>query len=340
MRESDVKTLVCVFLMALSAVDVRAQISADAPPATTVRSDSVRFRSGDVELHGMVRRPNAPGPHPAVLLLPGGGNRFLTDEPDYFAERLSEAGFVTLVYHKRATGNSTGDWGQATFDDFVDDAVEAMGTLSSRDDVDGRVGIMGFSQGGRLAPVVAARVGAAAVVSISGTQLPVDEVRLYSTEGSLRRAGLDEATIRECLELWREHLRRLRAGESLEPLDDRIRDAASRFPAGAVPPPSSAFRPTPLFNSLDFSGERAIRDLEAPFLAVFGERDVVVPTAPSVRWLHGVFAETGYADFSLLVIPDAGHALNDATGERHPLYRTFPIEWLRAHLLADRPSTG
>ncbi|MFW6078582.1 MAG: alpha/beta hydrolase family protein, partial [Gemmatimonadota bacterium] len=254
-------------------------------------------------------------PVPAVLLLPGGGTQYLTMEPDYWARRLTAAGFATLVYHKRGTGDSGGDWASATFDDFIADAGAAIELLRRDARLDGRVGVMGFSQGGRLAPVVAARHGADAAVSISGPQISVAETRLWALRNAMRRTGLADDDAEQALSLWRDFLDGLRSGVgSQEALDARIAEAARRLPAQALPPLSADYRPIPIFNSLSFDPADDLARLEVPWLVMYGEDDQVVPVAASVEALRRTFADTGYSGLELVVIPGSAHGLNDASG--------------------------
>lgn len=318
-----------------------------------VRADSVRFRAGDVGLHGMLRLPPGgrdvgtgtggepgAGPFPAVVLLSGGGTQYLTMEPDYWAGRLATAGFATLVYHKRGTGDSGGDWASATFDDFVADAGAAIDMLRRDPRIDDRIGVMGFSQGGRLAPVVAARHGADAAVSISGPQISLAETRLWALRNALRRGGLAAGDIEHALSLWREFLEGLRSGAtSSAALDAHIVEAAAgRLPAQALPPLAADYEPIPIFNSLSFDPADELARLEVPWLVMYGEHDQVVPVAASVDALRRTYAATGYTGLELVVIPGSAHGLNDASGERHELYEKTPVTWLTEQLLTDRPS--
>lgn len=330
----------CLALAAPPAAAFQAQSDVPDSEATVVFEDSVRFHSGVVELHGMLRLPPAAGdesgdgPFPAVVLLPGGGTQYLTMEPDYWAGRLAAAGFATLVYHKRGTGDSGGDWASATFDDFIADAGAAIDMLRRDPRIDERIGVMGFSQGGRLAPVVAARHGAAAAVSISGPQISVAETRLWALRNAMRRGGLAEDDVEHALSLWREFLEGLRSGDtSSAGLDARIAEASERLPAQALPPLSAAYEPIPIFNSLSFDADDDLAKLEVPWLAMYGEDDPVVPVAASVDALRRAFAASGYTGLELVVIPGSGHGLNDASGERHELYVTTPVRWLTEQLL-------
>ncbi len=336
--------------------------------AAAVREDSLRFPSGGVELHGMLRLPPDPaeGPFPAVLILPGGGSRYLTLEPDYWAERFARAGIAAFVYHKRGTGDSGGEWASATFEDLIADAGAALAALRRHPEIAGRgrtvgargidrtdsdrgsggtdggptggaarIGVMGFSQGGRLAPIVAARFGADAAVAVSGPQLPPAETRLYSLGNALRRGGMPDENLEIALALWREHMDRLASGADLAPLDVRIAEAAERMNPRALPPMSGDYTPSPIFNSLDFDGVPDLARLDIPFLAMYGRDDRTVPTTASVEVLRETFAASGYGGLALIVIPGVGHGLSVDPETRHPIYESVPVPWLAVKLGAD-----
>jgi dipeptidyl aminopeptidase/acylaminoacyl peptidase len=88
-------------------------------------------------LSGTLCLPSDRGPMPAVLMLPGSGpmdrnenmegqclNTFNT-----FAHQLAEIGFASLRYDKRGCGKSTGEYFQAGYFDFVEDAVACFDRL-------------------------------------------------------------------------------------------------------------------------------------------------------------------------------------------------------------------
>ena len=109
-------------------------LDAETAPAISYREEGLRIASGEVTLAGRLFLPEEPGPHPAVVLLHGGGLQRLNEAPLFYAPLLARCGVAALVYDKRGTGASGGRWGEALFDDFVADAaaiVSAIQTLSS-----------------------------------------------------------------------------------------------------------------------------------------------------------------------------------------------------------------
>jgi cephalosporin-C deacetylase-like acetyl esterase len=113
----------------------------------------VSFRNGPVTLSGTLCIPRAPGQHPAVVLLQGSGGETRWGTNRFIADRFARAGIAALVYDKRGSGASTGDWKVSSYDDLANDAVAGIDLLASRPDVDAKlIGLHGHSEGGIIAP--------------------------------------------------------------------------------------------------------------------------------------------------------------------------------------------
>ena len=94
------------------------------------------------------------------------------------ADALSRKGFAVLRYDKRGVGGSTGDFDTATTADFASDADAAIIWLRSQPGIDANhVGILGHSEGGIIAPMVAASdKNVAFVIMIAGPALRGDKL--------------------------------------------------------------------------------------------------------------------------------------------------------------------
>ncbi|MCX6466256.1 MAG: alpha/beta hydrolase, partial [Pseudonocardiales bacterium] len=160
-----------------------------AVPVTTVPEPphhtavEVAVPHGDVVLAGTLTLPGGPGPHPAAVLVTGRGphDRDETLGPHrpfrLLADTLARAGVAVLRTDDRGVGGSTGSLAGATYDDLVGDTLAAVALLRSRPDVDPeRVGLIGHSEGGWLAPLAAVRGPVAFVVSIAGPAVPGTDV--------------------------------------------------------------------------------------------------------------------------------------------------------------------
>jgi dipeptidyl aminopeptidase/acylaminoacyl peptidase len=127
---------------------------------------------------------------PAVVTLTGSGAHYRDGNrsPGHvyqpfrqIAERLASCGVATLRLDDRGVGESEGDSAAATADDTAADTRAALTFLRSRPEVDGRrVGLVGHSYGGMVAPLVAAADPAvAAVVLLGAPAKPFRETMRY-----------------------------------------------------------------------------------------------------------------------------------------------------------------
>src|SRR5207249_3459547 len=99
--------------------------SAEQAHRIVIRQENVRFKSDDVNLEGTLYLPQGPPPYPAVVLLHGSGplSRYSFGPiPHFFAA----AGLAVLTYDKRGTGQSTGSFDTATFDQLAEDGASAV----------------------------------------------------------------------------------------------------------------------------------------------------------------------------------------------------------------------
>jgi len=107
------------------------------------------------------------------------------------ADQLARHGVATLRYDDRGTAKSTGDFKAATAADFADDAQAAVTFLTSRTDIDPKkIGVLGHSEGGLIAPMVAARdKDVAFVVMWAGPGVPLDQVIIRQVGEGLKAEG-------------------------------------------------------------------------------------------------------------------------------------------------------
>lgn len=101
---------------------------------------------------------------PCVLLISGSGMQNRDEELMghkpflVLADYLARCGIASLRYDDRGTGESTGDVANVTTDLLADDAEWLFNWLRKQPSIDRkRVGIIGHSEGGSIAPIIASR---------------------------------------------------------------------------------------------------------------------------------------------------------------------------------------
>ncbi len=132
------------------------------------REEDARFENpqAGISLIGTLTLPaEKGGPFPAVVLVSGSGpqdrDESLMGHKPFLviADYLTRQGIVVLRYDDRGTGESEGVFGTATTRDFAEDAAAAVHYLKSHAEVDAnRIGIVGHSEGGLIAPIVASEL--------------------------------------------------------------------------------------------------------------------------------------------------------------------------------------
>jgi pimeloyl-ACP methyl ester carboxylesterase len=108
--------------------------------------------------------PKGKGPFPAILLISGSGQQNRDSELfghklfAVIADHLTKAGYIVLRVDDRGVGQTTGKLAAATTADFAQDAEYGINYLTKRAETDnGKIGLVGHSEGGMIAEMIAAR---------------------------------------------------------------------------------------------------------------------------------------------------------------------------------------
>ena len=275
------------------------------PPPWTERE--VTFPSGGATLAGTLLLPDVTGRAPAVVFLHGSGpeGRWASQ---FLANRLAARGIASLIFDKRGVGSSTGDWRTAGPDDLAADAAAAVARLREEPRIDpARIGIHGHSQGGTLAPMVAARSpGVAFVVASAAAGLPTDSVELYSILNAVlpdATTAADSASAREYAALLVKVAYEGRPRAPVDSLAALVKDRPWFF---APPPPDNAY--------WNFSpAYAAYRPLEwwakvrVPVLLLYGANDQRVPAAESAARIEAALRAAGNSAVTTKIFPGADH---------------------------------
>jgi uncharacterized protein len=175
--------------------------AASAARALQLPEKIVTFQSGELNLRGKLVTPRGEGPFPAVVLVHGSGDESAVDY--YFEPYLYAAhGFASLVFDKRGTGESEGEYLQ-NFHVLSDDVVAAVQWLRTQSAIDGEdVHLAGFSQGGWIAPLAARKDGHIRSVLVGyGVMKPVTSEDRWGYIYALRQKGFGDAEIAKADEI-------------------------------------------------------------------------------------------------------------------------------------------
>ena len=168
-------------------------------PPFPYATEEVSFANGDAILKGTLVLPEGCSRKTPVLIMVTGSGQQNRDEEIFehkpfavIADALARAGIATLRYDDRGVGGSTGDFLLATTEDFKDDALAGIKLLRERFD---KVGVIGHSEGGTIALMLAAEKQADFIVSLAGMAISGAETLIWQNRVSLGGAGIPEAII-------------------------------------------------------------------------------------------------------------------------------------------------
>jgi len=318
-------------------------------------SEEVEFANGDVVLAGTLTIPEGTGPFPAVVTISGSGPQNRDEELFGFrpfrviADRLTRNGVAVLRYDDRGVGGSSGNVQDATSEDFANDVRAAVALLSKRPDIDGRrIGLIGHSEGGIVAPMVAADASEniAFIVMLAGPAVPGADILLAQGELIVRANGGGDDAVRQQRDLQERIFEVVRAGDGWEELETSLRQQA-REQLAALPAQQRAaigdqeafiqaqmdaqlgFAKSKWFEFfLDYDPGPALARVTAPILALFGELDLQVPPGLNRDRMEVILRQAGHRDFTTAVLPRANHLFIPATTGSPTEYSTLPKEFV------------
>ena len=274
-------------------VPVRAPRPQQPHPPFPYRQEEVSFQSPGARLAGTLTLPPGKGPFPAVILIAGSGrhtrdDRLFDHQPFLvLADDLTRRGIAVLRYDKRGSGLSFGDYDSATTRDFAADVEAAAAFLRSHSDIDpAKVGLIGHSEGGLVAPMVAEEdPNIAFLVLLAPPAVPGEAVLLE--QGRLIRLarGASPAAARAALRDQRRVYDLIVAGA-----DARQVSAFQAGPAGLDPGDSSLDSLPWMKFFLAYDPAPALRKLRIAVLAMIGSKDLQVSPAQNLPALKASLA--------------------------------------------------
>lgn len=321
--------------------------------AKDYREEEVTFKNGDVTLAGTLSLPAGDGPHPAMVLISGSGAQTRDEELFGFkpfailADALTKSGVAVLRYDDRGIGGSSAGAEGDTSETFAGDVSAAMSYLATRKDIDAaKIGLLGHSEGGIIAPMVAVETGKPAFLvllagpGISGRELLVEQVGAIARSG-----GADDATVQAQMDQEKRVLDAVLSGVGLEEMKaefvKEVRAQAEQLPADqkqtlgdldkwaeeTVNAQLATLQGAWMQFFLTHDPAETLSKVTVPVLALFGEKDTQVPPSANVEPLKAALKKAGNQDVTVTIIPGANHLFQAAQTGSPNEYQTLPKEF-------------
>ncbi|HEX4155810.1 MAG TPA: alpha/beta hydrolase [Acidobacteriaceae bacterium] len=294
-------------------------------PPFPYRSEDVSYpnpQSGNT-LAGALTIPAGGGPFPAVLLISGSGPHD-RDETIFghkpflvLADFLTRHGIEVLRADKRGVGKSTGN-AAATLTDYASDAEAGVAFLRTRKQVDPRrIGLLGHSEGGIVAPMVAAEepgeIGF--LVLLAGPGVPGLDIVVAQTRLIAEASGVPAATAEKNAEEERRILDLVVSEPNSSGLEEKLREELAKdgVAEGRIQGSIQVLTSPSYRDFLSFDPATALRRVRCPVLALAGSKDTQVPAAENLVAIRGALEKGGNHHIETAELPGLNHLFQPAT---------------------------
>ena len=299
-------------------------------PPFPYKIEEVTFQNGAVNLAGTLTLPQGDGPFPAVLLISGSGlqdrDETLVGHKPFWvlADHLSRAGIAVLRVDDPGIGKSTPHPKPPTTADFATD-VEAGVAFLNGDTRIGSVGLIGHSEGGLIAAIVASRSNDVGfIVLMAGPGVPGAELLRKQNERIFDAAGIAGERKQNLLTLL-DRLFTILTSENMAA--DKRRQAVEeivhkQLEINGTPPAQQDEAQvqmlveqslTPWMHYfLTFDPRPALEKIRVPVLALNGELDVQVDAEQNLTAIAATLEKGGNQNVTVHRLPEHNHLFQRA----------------------------
>ncbi|HBN02191.1 MAG TPA: alpha/beta hydrolase [Rikenellaceae bacterium] len=240
-------------------------------------TEEVSFTNGDAVLKGTLTLPENCDRNTPVLVMVTGSGLQNRDEEAFghkpfavIADAFAKAGIATLRYDDRGFGESTGDVVFCTTEDLKNDALSGVKLLRERFDI---VGVIGHSEGGTIALMLASEKQVDFAISLAGMIVSGAETLLDQNRQACQAAGLPDSEVDAYCRLLSDTFDAVKTKSPLPSVDNYdLSDALRQNYAQVLNQFQSPYMK--YFIGLDLSGSLA--GITCPVMALNGTKDTQV----------------------------------------------------------------
>jgi hypothetical protein len=314
-------------------------------PPFPYRAEEVSYeneKAAGVTLAGTLTLPEGEGPFPAVILISGSGpqdrNEELLGHKPFLviADHFTRQGIAVLRFDDRGVGGSTGDFGAATSADFATDVQAGIDFLKKRPEIaTEHIGLVGHSEGGLIAPMVAANDPAVDfIVMMAGPGVSGTEILLLQQELLARAEGAGEKEIERTRKVSKRMFKDLKNSQNLEQTkEDMIRyvkeelenlpekDKAGLGDLDQLARQRVNVLASPWFRYfLTYDPQESLKKVNCPVLAINGEKDLQVDAEQNIPAIEKALKAGGNQEVTTKVLPGLNHLFQHSETGRSSEY--------------------
>jgi hypothetical protein len=231
------------------------------------------------------------------------------------SDYLTRRGIAVLRADDRGTAKSTGDFAAATTADFATDTEAGISYLKTRPEIDPhKIGLIGHSEGGIIAPMIAARnPDVAFIVMMAGSGVRGDDILVEQTEAIEEASGKSHEEAVKDATKEREVLNLVETEKDEAVLDKDLKEKLSGDMPEAQAGATIKILSSPWFRYfLTYDPAVALRKVKCPVLAIGGEKDTQVPVKENLPAIRAALEQGGNKHFEVDELPGLNHLFQTA----------------------------
>ena len=303
-------------------------------PPFAYQSEDVSYHNRDksIQYGATITIPlKKAGPLPAIILITGSGQQNRDEELfghkpfAVLADYLTRQGYIVLRVDDRGVGKTTGKADSATSKDFAADVIAGLDYLKSRDEVDrARTGMLGHSEGGMIAQIVAAeRADIAFVISLAGPGQKINDLMQDQGRAVMQSSGVSKEAVDATSAF---------TGQMIPAVLSAASDSAAKrvakeiFTAWSNQTPKEVVQATTgitndkdLYDMVDvyrspwmmyffnYDPDPFIRKMKGKVLVLNGEKDIQVAAKPNLDGWRASLEKSGVKKYDIIELKGLNH---------------------------------
>jgi uncharacterized protein len=283
----------------------------------------------DVKLAGTLTLPRTGRPHPAVILITGSGgqdrNETVAGHRPFLvlADYLTRKGIAVLRVDDRGVGGSDSGSPTATSENYAGDVLAGVTYLLGRKEINPQsIGLIGHSEGGMIAPMVAAHSkDVAFIIMLAGPGQTGEDVIYTQTELLQKADGTSQNVIANNVSLIKNVIAILKAEPNNKIAESRIRETLEKQTSKMNEAQSNALAPAkammeaqfPMLLSawfryfVAFDPHPVLKKITVPVLALNGENDLQVSAKENLELIAAALKAGGNKDYTVKSFAKLNH---------------------------------
>jgi len=283
------------------------------------------------ELAGTLTLPEKEGNFPAVVLISGSGPQNRDEELMghkpflVLSDFLTRNGIAVLRFDDRGVGASKGNFASATSADFSTDVNAAVNFLLTRKEINkNKIGLIGHSEGGIIAPMVAAEGNNIAyIILMAGIGIPGDQLLLSQQQAIAKASGASDIVIEKSTAINKIVFEMVKKSTSI----DQVKTDLTNYLLKSTE--DDAYKPAGMADSdfvkmevervanpwmyyfLRYDPAPVLQKVKCPVLALNGDKDLQVPSKVSLPAIKNEVLKGGNKNITIKELSNLNHLFQE-----------------------------